>query len=259
MTTFYLGTHMPHWLATVDVPLFVSHNRLKGRRTLPIARSRWALDSGGFTELSMHGRWREAPAAYVAACRRYRDKIGSLDWCAPQDAMCEPWILERAKAWLGGTVEAHQQWTTENFLTLRDMAPDVPFVPVLQGWRLEDYETHVRMYEAAGVDLRSESTVGVGSVCRREATAEIGAIVSTLASSGLRLHGFGVKGAGIRRYGSMLASCDSMAWSYGGRRIKPCPHTAVSSCANCLPHALAWRDSVTSSAMTDAQMQLVLR
>jgi O-acetyl-ADP-ribose deacetylase (regulator of RNase III) len=31
----------------------------------------WALDSGGFTELSLHGRWKATPAAYVAAVRRY--------------------------------------------------------------------------------------------------------------------------------------------------------------------------------------------
>ena len=258
MSVFYLGTHMPNWLSKVGVPLFVSHNRLKGRRTMPTACTRWALDSGGFTELSMHGRWRERSDTYVAACRRYCDEIGLLDWCAPQDAMCEPWILERAKSWLGGTVNAHQRWTVENFLTLREMAPDVPFIPVLQGWQLDDYLAHVAMYEAHGVDLRDESTVGVGSVCRREATAEIGAIVSTLAGIGLRLHGFGVKGSGIRRYGSLLKSCDSMAWSYGGRRIKPCPHTAVSSCANCLPHALEWRERATSAALAPTQMQMVM-
>lgn len=32
---FFLGTHHPAWLARTDVPLFVSHHRLAGRRTLP--------------------------------------------------------------------------------------------------------------------------------------------------------------------------------------------------------------------------------
>ena len=54
----YLGTHMDGWLAHVGVPLFVSHRRLVRRKTLPMARSGWALDSGGFSELSMYGGWR---------------------------------------------------------------------------------------------------------------------------------------------------------------------------------------------------------
>ncbi len=40
-----------------DVPLFLSHQTLAGRRSLPRALGPWALDSGGFTEPSLHGRW----------------------------------------------------------------------------------------------------------------------------------------------------------------------------------------------------------
>jgi hypothetical protein len=255
---FYLGCHRVPWLSTVDVPLFISHNLLKNRRTMPVARTRWALDSGGFTELSMHGRWTTSATDYVAACRRYRDEIGLLDWCAPQDAMCEPWILDKARAWLGGTVEAHQRWTVENYLTLREMAPDVPFVPVLQGWQLDDYVSHVDMYRSYGVDLAALPTVGVGSVCRREATSEIASIMATLNGMGLALHGFGVKGSGIRRYGWLLESCDSMAWSYRGRRIKPCPvHDTRSSCANCLHHALDWRTRALDATAQPVQLELV--
>ena len=50
---------------------------------------------------------------------------------------------------------------------------------------------------AAGVHLHMERRVGLGSVCRRQATAEIGDIVKAMADEGLRLHGFGVKAAGI--------------------------------------------------------------
>lgn len=33
--TFYMGSHQPHWLATTEVPLFVSHRRLAARRSFP--------------------------------------------------------------------------------------------------------------------------------------------------------------------------------------------------------------------------------
>lgn len=252
---FYLGTHRPNWLARVDVPaLFVSHRLLRGRRTMPAATGTWALDSGGFTELSMFGRWEETPANYIASARRYRDEIGGLDWCAPQDWMCEPWIIDKT----GKTVADHQRLTIDSYLTLSSQAPDVPFVPVLQGWTLSDYLEHIDAYTAAGVDLTTHDTVGLGSVCRRQATPEIGAIVARLAGEGIRLHGFGVKGDGLRRYGWALASADSMAWSFNGRKINPCPVRPVKSCANCYHHALEWRRRALNATPRPVQMGFAL-
>jgi hypothetical protein len=242
---FYLGTHKPTWLERLDVPLFVSHRTLGGRRRLPVAATPWALDSGGFTELSLYGEWRTTTAEYVRSVRRYVDEIGELEWAAPMDAMCEPWILDRARSWLGGTVDAHQTWTTHNFLELRTMAPELPFIPVLQGWTIDDYLRHVELYERAGVRLTDYGTVGIGSVCRRQASAEIGRIVETVSALGIGLHGFGVKSAGLVRYGHLLASADSLAWSYGGRRIRPCTERPeLASCSNCVHHAMAWRADV---------------
>jgi hypothetical protein len=58
VTTFFLGTHMPHWLGLLDIPLFVSHRRLGRLKTLPRALGPWALDSGGFSELALFGESR---------------------------------------------------------------------------------------------------------------------------------------------------------------------------------------------------------
>ena len=235
---FYLGTHMPHWLRTSEVPLFVSHRRLdRYAKACPRAVCSWALDSGGFTELSMFGEWRTTPEQYVEACRRYVDEVGPMDWAAPMDWMCEPFMIAKT----GLTIDEHQKRTTENFHQLVELAPDVPFVPVLQGWEIDSYLAHVDLYTAEGVDLTRFATVGVGSVCRRQSTEEITEIFASLAGLGLHLHGFGVKGGGLARYAQHLTSADSMAWSRRGRNIRPCPHTGASSCGNCQPHALAWR------------------
>ena len=240
VAVFYLGTHMPHWLNTSAVPLFVSHRRLQRDKSVPKAVCRWALDSGGFTELAMFGEWRTSPVEYVDACRRYVAEVGMLDWAAPQDWMVEPHMIART----GRTVADHQRLTTDSYHTLHQLAPDVPFIPVLQGWELGDYLDHVEQYANDGIDLAAFDTVGIGSVCRRQDTEEIGAIVSAVAALGIRLHGFGVKGAGIRKYGQYLRSADSLAWSYRGRHIRPCPHTGAKTCANCRLHALEWRDRV---------------
>jgi hypothetical protein len=240
--TFYLGTHQPAWLGQVPVPLFISHRRLARCRRLPVARTTWALDSGAFSELGMHGRWTLMPEAYAKAVRRYRDEIGRLAWAAPQDWLCEPAV----RAVTGFGVREHQYRTVSNLLDLRRIAPDLPIIPVLQGWTLADYLRCVELYRQAGIDLRSEALVGLGSVCRRQATAEIGRIVERLTDLGLRLHGFGIKTLGLRRYGRFLASADSLAWSFRGRHVKPCRHQREErvSEANCLIFALGWRRHV---------------
>jgi hypothetical protein len=251
---FWLGTHQPHWLAMAGVPLFVSHRRLAGRRQLPRAAWPWALDSGGFTELSMHGRWETSPGAYVTAVRRYRDEIGRMAWAAPQDWMCEPWITAKT----GLSVVEHQARTVGNLLDLRALAPDLPFVPVLQGWSLADYERCAERYERAGLDLTAEPVVGLGSVCRRQATGEAAAIVTTLAARGLRLHGFGFKLGGLAECGHALASADSLAWSLDARRRPPMDGHKHGNCANCLPYALTWRERVVSLLATPRPRQLDL-
>jgi hypothetical protein len=246
IATFYLGTHQPHWLATATVPLFVSHRRLAGRKTFPRARTWWALDSGGFTELAMHGGWSLNPTdalRYVRAIRRYHDEIGNLQWAAPQDWMCEPGVIRIT----GRSIEEHQRLTCHNYCMIRSLwrgTPDVQVIPVLQGWTLDDYKRHYDMYTRTyRVDLEAQPLVGVGSVCRRSHGADIEQIFRVFAR--LRLHGFGVKTGGLRRYGRHLASADSMAWSYAARREPPLPGcTTHKNCANCPKYALAWRERV---------------
>jgi hypothetical protein len=241
--TFYLGSPEPSWLESADVPLFVSHSRLSGRKSLPRASAPWALDSGGFTELSKHGTWTVSARDYAAAAQRYQAEIGLMYWAAPQDWMCEPSMLERT----GLDVETHQRRTLANYLELRELAPDVPWVPVLQGWTWGDYQDHAEAYVSAGVELAALPRVGIGSVCRRESTTRIATLLAGFASEGLRLHGFGVKKEGLRLAATHLASADSMAWSENARRNPRIPGHTHKSCSSCMDWALQWRSELVSS------------
>jgi hypothetical protein len=240
MQRFYLGTHETGWLARAGVPLFVSRTRLARRRSLPRAIAPWALDSGAFSEIANRGRWTLDEDRYVEEVARYGEEIGRLEWAAPMDWMVEPEMLART----GLDVVEHQRRTVENYLRLRGRGP---FVPVLQGWTRGDYARCARMYEDAGVELAREPVVGVGSVCRRQATAEIGAIFDMLDARGIRAHGFGVKTGGLAAYGPLLHSADSMSWSYAARRRPPLPGCPHRSCQNCLRFALAWRRRVVAA------------
>ena len=120
-----------------------------------------SLENGGFTQLDAHGAFRTSPEQYVRAVRRYRDEIGRLEWAAPQDWMCEPRMLAKT----GLSVTEHQARTVGSYLRLKELAPDLPFVPVLQGWTPSDYDACHARYDQAGIDLNAAPLVGLGSVC----------------------------------------------------------------------------------------------
>lgn len=236
---FYLGTHRPSWLARVsNVPLFVSRRTLP-RQQLPRALGHWALDSGGFSELSLHGSWSITASQYADLVHRYSDEIGNLDWAAPMDWMCEPPIL----AMTGLSIDDHQERTIDSVIELRSRL-GMTIIPVLQGWSRDDYLRHVDHYARRGLDLSCEPLVGVGTVCRRQNTAEAELILRSLADLGLRLHAFGAKTTGLRRYHQVLRSSDSMAWSYNARRHPPLPGHQHKNCANCFDWAMTWRGHV---------------
>jgi len=255
---FYLGSHRPYWLWTPDlplpnVPLFVSRATIGDRKTMyEWAFRKWALDSGAFMEILTYGRWTVSARAYADECLRYADEVGLMEFCAIQDWMCEDGIIK------GGTVGKmhavgtrlsvleHQKRTVASYVELMAMEPEIPWLPVLQGYTDDDYLRCVEMYRAAGVDL-SNTLVGVGSVCRREASDEIACVLSEIVAAGVPyLHGFGVKTGGLEKSIRHLRSADSMAWSFGARAAKiktaqcvreNAPHRV---CNNCPRYAAQW-------------------
>ena len=240
---FYLGTDRVNWLSQITIPLMVSHRVLHSRKTMPRAIGPWVLDSGAFSEVSQHGKWTVPVTEYIKAVTRYRDEIGHMIWAAPMDWMCEPWMIEKT----GLSVEEHQRRTTENYLDLVCRAPNLPWIPVLQGWALDDYHRHVEGYFNAGVSLQDEPVVGIGSVCRRQATAEAAGIIRSLWAQGIKnLHGFGFGVQGLREVGALMASADSMAWSYRARHSEPLQGCAHKKCNHCQKFALQWREKVIS-------------
>lgn len=241
--TFMLGTHRPNWLYPGSRerrpagPLFVSARQLThARRTAyPSCDTRFCVDSGGFTELRQNGGWVTTPEAYAAQVQALDEQTGTLQWAAIQDWMVE----DDALRCTGRTVREHQQLTVASFLALRSLAPHIRWLPVLQGQTLEEYFEHVDMYAAAGVHLATMELVGVGSVCRRQASTEIADILRALAGAGLRLHGFGIKTGGLELGAAYLSSSDSLAWSLGARRRFP-------GAQNSIHVAEEYRDKMTS-------------
>lgn len=245
MIEFFLGAHRPPWLAIAEVPLFVSQSTLGLiKRKFPRARTRWGLDSGAFHEVTKHGHHRCSPAAYAARAVLYQQEIGQLAFAAIQDWMCEPAALKRT----GLTVKKHQQLTVDSYLELCRRAPDVPWMPVVQGWGAHEYNQHLEAYARRGVDLTKLPRVGVGSICQRQATVRIALLLADLQRCGLRLHALGVKAEGLTLAREYITSADSMAWSTHARsehrsreHWKPKADQRKTGEQNSLDFALAWR------------------
>lgn len=254
--TVYLGAPEPAWIGRTNDPLFVSYGRLRRLKAkLPVSpvRGGWALDSRGFVELRDHGGWTITPETYVADVLRYDQRIGNLQWAAIQDWMCEEQIL----AATGRTEDEHLRLTVANYLRCTELWEQYtanewrsnPFMPVLQGWAVAAYHRCWDYYEDAGVDVSNTEVVGVGSVCTRQDTAEIGDILASLQQRdpehALPIHAFGVKTEGLKLYAEHLGSSDSQAWSLRARKnnikMVGCQERHQ-VCNYCLPYASAWRD-----------------
>lgn len=247
MFEFKLGTHILPHIEKTDVPLFISFRQLRKRKKKRFnQKGSICVDSGGFSEISLFGKWTVSPKAYIEELKRLENLNLNFEWIAQQDLMCEPTMLEKT----GLSIEEHQNKTVENFKTLRSLEHDFKVIPVLQGQTIEEYINCLHKFESQGFDLRKEEIVGVGSVCRRNNTDEIKNIMKTLNQRDLKLHGFGVKSNGLKKYGQYLESSDSLAWSASARYKSPCKLCTikkVKNCANCLDFALKWRSKVMAS------------
>lgn len=174
----------------------------------------WILDSGGFTELYIHGGYRESVAAYASMIERFSD-CGNLLAAVAQDYMCEPAILERT----GLTSIEHRRLTIERYDELRARVGSVYIMPVIQGYAAHEYAEHIAAY---GNRIAAGAWIGVGSLVKRSSSpGRIAGILSAILECrpDVQLHGFGIKLTSLKdaRVRGMLTSSDSMAWSLSAR------------------------------------------
>ena len=208
-----MGLHQPSDAKHVGAS-FISVNRLRSRKRMR-GIGDWIMDSGAFSTIAMHGGYPFGVEEYAAQIARWRHS-GRLLAAVAQDFMCEPAMLART----GLTVADHQRLTIERYDALRPLVDGVYVMPVLQGYRPEEYAAHLEQY---GGRLTPGMWVGVGSVCKRNGdAAAIEAVLMAIkrVRPDLRLHGFGLKFTALRSglVRNLLDTADSMAWSYAARR-----------------------------------------
>jgi hypothetical protein len=219
---FYVGLHQPADAGRFDRAC-ISINRLRGRRK-PVECGEVLVDSGAFTELLIHGHYRHDVDVYAAELHRLHTAgVVTIAAAVAQDYMCEAFMLAKT----GLSLADHQRLTIERYDALVHAleglfggTPPFPVLPVLQGYSPADYSRHVKAY---GERLTHGMWVGVGSVCKRNGAPE--KIVEVLCAiwaerPDVLLHGFGVKRTALLHPGvrELLATADSMAWSFAARK-----------------------------------------
>lgn len=248
---------VPAWERDGGGHITLSMSNMPKRRFPIVRRSVVYVDGSGFMVLSKYGCWPWDAAEHRRKARACLLGLGRhvVAWVCIQDWMCEPHMV----AHTGLTVREHQRRTVQNYLDLCELDPSIPWLPVVQGWTLDDYLDCVEMYRHAGVDLTELEYVGVGSVCRRQDTPEGLEIIVTLLRMGLRVHAFGYTAAGLQRLRSVLTDAewsrltsDSAAWSKKAKTAKILLpdhyHGAkTKNCANCVVYARVRRREILVS------------
>lgn len=210
---FYVGLHQPFDAQHFDRS-FISVNRLKYRRS-NFAVKDWIMDSGAFSTLSIYGTYPFHPDEYVEHIDRWR-RVGTMRAAVSQDYMCEPHIIKGT----GLSLDLHQQLTISRYDSiLAAVTKGIYILPVLQGYAIQDYLTHLALY---GSRLKRGAWVGVGSICKRNSTPiAVYRILHAIKCKrpDLRLHGFGLKITALHSScRDLLHSADSMAWSFRARK-----------------------------------------
>lgn len=195
-----------------DLPIMVSARWLMKVRPNSIAFQYLAeyksvfLDSGAFGCAFYDGGFTYSIEEYADLVWRVKPEL----W-ATMDYPCEPNIMPNMSVW--ERIES----TISNTLALKKRCPYMGFVPIIQGWEVEDYLACAEKLAEAGL---IKPIMGIGSICRRGKQEPIVKIVRTLYSKllGVKFHAFGVK-VNTLKYNNgevlnYLDSIDTAAWQF---------------------------------------------
>lgn len=168
------------------------------------------LDSGGFNAARKWGQYPWSVDAYATLAQRYADGPCPLAWVAVMDYACEHGVDREQLA----TNQQRIAATVDNARRCREQAPTLPWLPVIQGWTLDEYAQSIDLYTQAGFPL---AYAGLGTMCGRP-VREACAILRALAEHypHQRYHVFGMHLGVLDDHdaAAVVESWDSYAWDW---------------------------------------------
>jgi hypothetical protein len=209
------GLHIPAENVLISAATLWHKTRKKftNPNFLPRTTKRIFIDSGGFTFLT---KWEK----YPFTIDEFIDFLGILQEKQPieqvaiLDYPCEPDVNRSEYKTNFDRIRA----TVENAVVCFDKAPEINWIPVIQGYYLHEYLDCLSLYEERGI--KSEKWA-IGSVCQRRDIAGPRKIITRLKKtmSNKKLHAFGISIRLLKdlQIWNSLFSSDSASWQlYGG-------------------------------------------
>lgn len=159
------------------------------------------LDSGGFSFLLRSGDYEFYPAQYIRLAKRIK-----ANYVAVMDYPCEQ----------GANNYERIERTIENAIKLMDLAGDLNWVMVIQGYTPEEYLYSVDRIKEQGL---LTPIMAIGSLVVRKKIEDVRKIISLVRENlprRIKLHGFGVDLRFIRDLVifKALYSTDTAAWKW---------------------------------------------
>lgn len=230
MEAFYSGDG-PIFYFTIHPGDMIRARLIPGIRVMLVASAHWddqrkrfkirrppadwvksiVIDSGGFTAAK---RWGQYPWSYAqyADWIRESSRDVDLDFCAVMDYACEPTVNRDILA----TNQARIEATIKNEARLKEVAPDLPWLPVLQGDNLTERAYDLERRRELG-QLPTDYA-GIGSVCGRGRNGAVETVrFYAWQLPGVKFHGFGmhIQALDDNETYFALKSWDSYGWTWG--------------------------------------------
>ena len=182
------------------------------RTRLPDSVERVIVDSGGFAFFSRWGEYPFSLESYLDLVYYVQD-THPLFRVATLDYPCEPEI-DRSQLM---TNEERITKTVSNAVLCVDTDKSLPWLPVIQGYTIQEYLSCIEQYREAGLE---SDYWAIGSICSRKGSPyEIRNIVTKIKElhPKNKLHAFGLSLpylADLQVFQSLYSS-DSAAWNWG--------------------------------------------
>jgi len=180
-------------------------NKMKFANTL----KRLFIDSGGFSMFTKYAEFPYSVSNYIEFVNDLRDKWPVTE-VATMDYPCEPEVNRSSHKTNVERIDA----TINNALECIDHDTSIPWVPVLQGYTLDEYKYCWDQYQEFGV---SANLWAVGSVCVRKKTGGIRYLMTRIKRyTKQNLHSFGLTLSSLRHSDVFfsIVSSDSAAWNW---------------------------------------------
>ena len=168
------------------------------------------IDSGGY---SFFRKWGDYPFS-LEKYFEFIDIITELypvELVAIRDYPCEPTINRKDIS----TNKERIQKTVSNAVECIESKEDYPWIPVIQGYTLDEYLYCINLYEEVGISLAYSA---IGSICSRKGNIHtIRRIISEIAQRTKgKIHAFGLSLVYLQDpiIFNTLYSSDSAAWNY---------------------------------------------